>query len=145
MVVDARMSAAMTLRDRALPAFIFAGNATFTVVSKRTSARHTFRVRCAREGNPRFYASVLTGSDNEKDYTFVGTCWADGRMKAAPSAPEKPAAALAWLLRNLGALALDQAEVYHEGRCGRCGRLLTVPESIRSGLGPKCAQRVGPG
>jgi hypothetical protein len=29
--------------------------------------------------------------------------------------------------------------VLHDGRCGACGRLLTDPESILRGLGPKCA------
>jgi hypothetical protein len=32
--------------------------------------------------------------------------------------------------------------VYHEGRCGACGRRLTTPESISSGLGPVCAGRI---
>lgn len=32
----------------------------------------------------------------------------------------------------------EQIEVWHEGRCGRCGRRLTVPESIANGLGPEC-------
>ena len=31
------------------------------------------------------------------------------------------------------------AEFWHEGRCGRCGRKLTVPASIERGLGPVCA------
>src|SRR5262249_13335004 len=30
------------------------------------------------------------------------------------------------------------AKLLHEGRCGRCGRRLTVPESIESGYGPEC-------
>jgi hypothetical protein len=29
-------------------------------------------------------------------------------------------------------------EVWHEGRCGRCGRALTVPESVERGIGPEC-------
>ena len=33
-------------------------------------------------------------------------------------------------------------EVWHEGRCGRCNRALTVPESIASGIGPECAKHV---
>jgi hypothetical protein len=32
-------------------------------------------------------------------------------------------------------------ELWHEGRCGKCGRALTVPESIESGLGPVCESR----
>jgi hypothetical protein len=29
---------------------------------------------------------------------------------------------------------------HHEGKCGRCGRLLTVPSSIESGIGPECSK-----
>lgn len=32
---------------------------------------------------------------------------------------------------------------YHEGRCGKCARVLTVPESIINGIGPVCAARYG--
>lgn len=38
--------------------------------------------------------------------------------------------------------ALDRVEVWHEGSCGRCGRKLTVPSSIETGLGPECAELV---
>jgi len=27
-------------------------------------------------------------------------------------------------------------------RCGRCGRVLTVPESVESGFGPECIGRL---
>jgi len=33
-------------------------------------------------------------------------------------------------------------EFWHEGVCGKCGRKLTVPESIESGFGPECIKRV---
>jgi hypothetical protein len=32
----------------------------------------------------------------------------------------------------------DFIEVWHEGKCGKCGRTLTVPSSIESGIGPEC-------
>ena len=31
-------------------------------------------------------------------------------------------------------------EIYHVGKCGRCGKRLTDPESIERGLGPMCAK-----
>jgi hypothetical protein len=31
-------------------------------------------------------------------------------------------------------------EIWHEGKCGRCGRTLTVPTSIESGMGPECSK-----
>jgi hypothetical protein len=33
-------------------------------------------------------------------------------------------------------------KVHHEGKCGCCGRALTVPESILRGIGPECWSRM---
>jgi hypothetical protein len=33
-------------------------------------------------------------------------------------------------------------EIWHEGRCGKCGRTLTVPDSIANGLGPECIKTI---
>ena len=53
-------------------AFILGGNATFTVVSKRTGKRYTYRVRVAPEDHECFFASVLVGPDNTADYQYLG-------------------------------------------------------------------------
>lgn len=42
----------------------------------------------------------------------------------------------AWLWRNAERLYVH---VRHHNHCGRCARVLTVPESIDLGLGPVCA------
>jgi hypothetical protein len=36
----------------------------------------------------------------------------------------------------------DFLEVWHEGFCGKCGKRLTVPSSILSGLGPECIKKL---
>jgi uncharacterized protein DUF6011 len=41
--------------------------------------------------------------------------------------------------------ALSKVEVWHEGRCGRCARVLSVPASIMIGLGPDCLEIMGHG
>ena len=41
--------------------------------------------------------------------------------------------------------ALSKVEIWHEGRCGRCARRLTVPSSIILGIGPECAEIMGLG
>lgn len=125
-------------------AFLLAGNATFTVVSKKTGSRFTFRVRRPKPDSPHF-VTVLTGSDNEHSYTFLGTIFADGTYrhgrKSSISESAPSARAFAWfygMLTSPERLAA-QAEVWHEGRCCRCGRKLTVPSSIEAGIGPECA------
>lgn len=129
--------------------FALAGNARFTIVSKRTNARFTFRVR-RPDGDRPWFVSVLTGSDNESDYTFLGTIFPDGTYRKSPKsritgmAPS--AVGFDWFWKHLAADPFDllpaQVDVHHEGRCGRCGRALTVPESIESGFGPECIHHV---
>jgi hypothetical protein len=125
--------------------FMLAGNATFTVRSEKTSTRFTIRVRKPNADTPHF-VSVLSGSDNEHAYAFVGTIFANGtyshgqRSRITPDAPAAKAAR--WVVeRVIAGKDLPNCELWHEGRCGRCGRKLTVPESIELGLGPECATR----
>ena len=125
--------------------FILAGRARLTIVSARTGARFTYRVVQPTETSPHF-VKVLTGSDNETAYTFLGTIF-EGKTyrhssRKSPISPEAPSAlAWGWLWEMLmnGKLPAS-CEVWHEGRCGKCGRALTVPESIESGIGPVCAE-----
>ncbi len=92
--------------------------------------------------------SVLTGPNNEADYTFFGTIWGEldfRHEQGARLGPKSPGVrAFAWTWKNLlqGAIH-EQLVIHHEGMCGMCGRRLTVPESIESGIGPICAQKLG--
>jgi hypothetical protein len=112
--------------------FILAGNATFTIVSRKTGTRYTYRVR-HKEGKPH-YVSVLTGPDS---YTYLGEIFNVGYR---PRTKLPSSFAFMWLWLNLGS---SRIEFHHAGKCGRCGRELTVPESIESGLGPECAKKTG--
>jgi uncharacterized protein DUF6011 len=129
-----------------LQQFMLAGNSTFTVRSGNTGTRFTFKIRKPKPESPHF-VSVLSGSDNENAYQFVGTIFANGtyshgtRSKVSPEAPSAKAAR--WIVeRVIAGRELTNCELWHEGRCGRCGRKLTVPESIESGLGPECITRI---
>lgn len=133
--------------------FILAGNARVTLVSEKTGARFTYRVRASksREGDERppvHFVALLSGPDNDADYQFLGTVFADGTFRVSAKsrigadAPSAKAFAYAWAHLSRGQLP-PQCEVWHEGRCGKCGRTLTVPESIATGLGPVCANGGG--
>lgn len=132
--------------------FITAGRATFTVKSGRTGQHITYRIS-HKKGNgqfpPAWFISVLTGPDNTRDYTFLGllsTSSGGVRLtgKSGFSEDSQPVRVLRWALRRVwDDLPFPTGyEIHHEGRCGKCGRLLTVPESIESGLGPECARKV---
>lgn len=148
------------LRTRTLiRAYIEGGNATITIQSKATNERFTFRFRQPKhERDPRhhkpIWVSVLTGSDNNTCYSFIGSIFPDrSTTEIRPSQRSKvgldadSAKAVAWLLRQVYLGTNDEAlfgraTIWHEGRCGRCGRKLTVPESVSSGFGPECITRI---
>lgn len=130
-------------------AYMLAGNATVTFVSKATEARFTFKVRKPKEGDTGqfLFVSVLKGPDNWANYAYFGYIrrgvffHGNGKAKVAESAPSVKAFAWTWRQLAQGTLP-DTLEVWHEGSCGRCGRKLTVPSSIAQGFGPECVQRL---
>ena len=132
-------------------AFIFGGKARFTLVSKATGKRYTYRVAKAKDSDTAFFASVLTGPSNEHDYEYIGVVKTGGthsELSAGRRGNSKHPAfqGLAWTLaqiENSNPLAMPEAlEFWHEGRCARCARPLTDPASIARGLGPECAGKV---
>jgi hypothetical protein len=131
----------------AIFSFILAGVAYFTICNTKTNNRFTYRVvkkESHKEGEFVWFVSVLTGSNNESDYTYLGTIFNDGRyfhgLKSRISVEAMSAQAFRWLYNRLETHTdLGSVEFWHEGRCGRCGRKLTTPESIEIGYGPTCA------
>lgn len=131
----------------ALRGFILAGDAVFALLNPETGTRFTYAVRTPQgEARPHF-VSVLTGPDNRHDYTFVGTIF-DGLAfrhgRRSPIDINAPSVrAFAWAWRRIALLLpIAPAELWHEGRCGKCGRTLTDPASIAAGLGPTCRGRM---
>jgi hypothetical protein len=123
------------------------GNATVTLVSLKTGTRFTFKIRANDTGDVHF-VSLLRGPDNERDFSYLGRIanmgLFPGRRNAKPGdvgvdAPSSKAFQFAWA-QLLHDRLHDQLEIWHEGRCGRCNRKLTVPSSIASGFGPECVK-----
>lgn len=155
-----------------LLAMIIAGRSILTVRSNRSQDRLTFRFRRPdpEPGKKRpIWVSILGGPEGgftrsqdehgpvvelaPRAWSFLGTIWPeDGRAwtfrhshksKIATDAPVVKAAT--WIGRMIPFSVdhlMEEAEWWHEGRCGRCGRRLTVPESIESGFGPECIKHV---
>jgi hypothetical protein len=126
-------------------AFILAGDARFTFVSAKTGQRYTYRVTQPKDGVPHF-VKVLTGPDNETAYTFLGTIFESATYRHGRRSrigqDASSAKAFAWAWGNIARGILPESlEVWHEGRCCCCGRALTTPESIASGIGPVCAAK----
>lgn len=127
--------------------FILSGNAIFTIKNIDTNNHLTFRVR-HKPDKPHF-VSVLTGPNNNDDYDYLGTIFQEmnyqhGR-KSRIGYEAQSNKAFVWLwnrIRN-GRELPAQVEVWHEGRCGRCGRKLTTPGSLEVGFGPECSAVMG--
>lgn len=124
---------------------------TYTVVIPE--GRRTIRIRPPHERNRRdgrLYVKYLTGSNNEADYTYCGMIGTDGRFRWSRDIN-------AWWRNGVLGTCLrylfdatpearaeaGRAYAIESGNCYVCGRLLTVPSSIRAGIGPECAGREG--
>lgn len=132
--------------------FVKAGKAIFTVKNENTQNRFTYLVISNKRNNPNadkelWWVRVLTGSDNNTAYKYLGMIGENGTFRRTQASDITEEAqshrVFKWLWEKLTAQALPPyVSIYHEGRCGRCGRRLTVPESILSGYGPECIMLV---
>ena len=130
--------------------FMTAGKCTVTLKSLRTDTHFTFKINAPKDNDTVLFVKVLTGSDNSwnGDWSFIGTIFisTDGLSfragrKGCPDAPSFKA--MTFTLNCLRAdMIPNMLEIWHEGQCGMCGKPLTHPTSIASGLGPICAGKV---
>lgn len=130
--------------------YMMAGNATLSIRSVQTGKHFTYKVQAPKDvkpGQPKpFFVKVLDGPDNTSQYAYIGLL-KDGfkhtkKSKCSDKAPSF--VAFSWLWSQLAKNQLPATvEVWHEGKCGRCGRKLTVPESVALGIGPECAGKMG--
>lgn len=137
----------------ATPEWILAGAAVFTV-SNPSGEHYTYRARrVEKEGKPPvWFLGLLTGPDNESDFTYLGTLNANTgevRLTGASklTADAKAVKVARWALGKVwsGRAFPEGYGLDHEGRCGRCGRTLTVPASTHQGFGPECWKIVSGG
>ena len=154
----------------AIKEFVYAGNATFTLRSMKTGMRYTYKVKIkkadreAKLTDPAYFVSLLRGADNENDYAYMGVLRRDHSFRLTQASRMKRDAAsvvsFEWFVDKMkherdvlgghtsmpgggGAVVAREAlmEFWHVGSCGRCGRTLTVPDSVASGIGPVCEGR----
>jgi hypothetical protein len=132
--------------------FILAGNAIFTITNDHLNRRFTYRVtrkKADLEYGERFFVSVLTGPNNLANYTYLGLLdptsgrivLTNGSQFIADAAEFRVVQAAVDAIWK-GQPLTPTSTIHHEGKCGRCGRPLTVPRSIDGGFGPVCARRV---
>jgi len=130
---------------RAIERFVLGGNSRFTIRSLKSGVRFTYRVKVSDDGKL-WFVSLLTGPDNEANYSYIGTIRAGQfkhgvKSKIGIEAPSVVAFAFMWDVVQLRRHH-SKVEFWHEGRCGRCSRPLTDPASIVEGFGPECITKV---
>lgn len=131
--------------------YIFAGNSTFTIKNTKTGNRLTYKIKKSpytyqEHQNVPYFVRVLTTPDT---YTFLGTIFfnQNGKftykrsIKSRIFSDSSSNRVMEWFLDVLSNNTIPkQIEFWHCGKCCKCGRKLTVPESIKSGIGPECAK-----
>ena len=127
--------------------FLVGGKAIMTLESKRTGKWFTYRIKKAKkDDNSPFFVSVLTGMDNDSAYTYMGTIFKNEnklnfKLTKASKIKEDALSYKAFIFffnLLLNNSLHEEISIYHRGVCGRCGRTLTVPESLITGFGPEC-------
>ena len=132
--------------------FILAGKAIFTV-SNDKGEHYTFRITKKERNDDKghiWFAALLTGPDNTSCYTYMGTVnhisgIPHTTQKSQFSKNSKPFLVLRWALGIVwGRNKLPEGYgLHHMGKCARCARPLTTPESIERGIGPECWSKMG--
>ena len=139
-------------------------NGRFTIVSGATGEHRTFQIKtviandqmppdafCNKMAGKRI-VSLLTGPDNESNYEGFGFAEDDGISVWWKRRGGKfdQYARILWRFAiegqfnpESGRITVDSVSGYMlcEGKCVRCNRTLTHPQSIESGIGPVCAGR----
>lgn len=136
---------------RTFPTVFLAGRSSLTITNPATGQWIKVKMRQLKDRGtglpgPAYYMKIALLDDSEAGYRFAGTYFSDsGRFK--PGRDVLPSSRLGQVANFLVAsvakpLNLQTCAIDHEGRCCRCARPLTHPESIATGIGPDCAGRV---
>jgi hypothetical protein len=144
---DGRIEQNLALR------FILAGNSEFILHSTKTNEDFKYKIKkkesLANENSFVYFVSIIKGHDSiyaghltfdESDNTFKFKQGNKGQIQANDLTIRSLVFVLNKLIRNE---TVGNLEVFHVGKCGKCGKKLTTPESILTGLGPQCCKKLG--
>ena len=126
--------------------FILGGKAIFTLKSLQTGKHFTYQVKASKDEKC-FFVQGLTGSCNTDDYEYIGLIFAANnkfvhgkKSRINADAPIVKAFNFAFQYA-INKSTNKSLEFYHVGKCCRCGRPLTTPESVTNGIGSDCASK----
>lgn len=127
--------------------FLLSGNAHFTVENSDTNKHFTFRVSKCKDSEM-FFVSVNT---EYEQYIFIANLWTDENRSTFRLTPSKKFKNVLPQSVQVFQVIIDRyvknnnphplIKFYHHCKCGRCGRKLTTPKSIKNGIGPYCLSK----
>lgn len=139
--------------------YILAGNSEFILHSTKTNQDFKFAVVRKKSrndkseyiyfinvlsGNSKIYAGFMVLDNNTQTFRYIkGT---SGNIEETDLGIKSLIFVVNKLFRadpKDGNNIVQNLEVYHTGKCGYCGRKLTTLESIYTGIGPKCSEKLG--
>ena len=135
--------------DKAL-SFMLAGKSRFTLLSNKTGKHYSYQLDKKESTNSDskyiYFVKIFEGGDK----IYAGILWYENEKfkyargnKGNIEPSDNRIVSLLYVLNNLIYLKYPDIKVFHVGYCGRCGRRLTTPESILTGLGPECSKKCG--
>lgn len=144
--------------------FLFAGRATLVAENANTDEHFTFRVGSAESEWPlgsgqkhiTYFLNVKAPggkrwpNGSQSPWRYIGILRKeDGHIKPTGKSEftkgDKFYDVAAWTVRAVveGKMLPAGYAIRHAGKCGKCGRELTDPESLDRGIGPDCWEQMG--
>lgn len=122
--------------------YLLGGNSISTFLNTNTNNRFTFRVN-ENIINNIHYVSVLVAPDVYKYIGYIKNQQFNHSKKSTISENSQSVKVFSYVFSKILDESLPEfIEIYHTGRCGKCGKRLTVPSSIHSGFGPECIKNL---
>lgn len=136
--------------------FMRAGKATMTIQSKVTETYFTFHFTKPKHDEENsdevikskdipVWVSLKTNHDNAHGSMFIGTIFGNKFYHSKKSRIGKDAKSILAFTYWFNSLVLNKEEnlnlidLYHAGKCMKCDRKLTTPDSVEEGIGPVCS------
>jgi hypothetical protein len=122
--------------------FLLSGLSTFTFLNTKTGNNFRYKISISDDGKLFFVSTLI-----DERYLYLGTInknlkYSHG-TKSKISKDEQTSKVFSWVIERIFNNTLpDYIEVWHEGKCGKCGRKLTTPKSIDNGIGPECIKNL---
>lgn len=149
---DYEKNKSLLSNDKALP-FLLAGKCEFTMVSGKTGISFSYKLsKKESKLETTDYIYFLNIMEN-KQSKYAGIIFFDAKdnkfvfrkgKKGQLDNSDVKIKSILYVLNNLFNENYGlNVKIYHIGRCGRCGKKLTTPESILTGLGPECSKLCG--